>query len=428
MNSAVVIGAGVGGLCAGARLASAGLDVTVVERLPHVGGRWSTREVDGFLLPTGAFLIAMDDPLADTFEELGIEFPVRAIEERTVYLVDGELVGTGERGGLRSLVTAASDADGSDAEAVMSAIRGALSGEVPASSEPLPDWLAQVGAGSQVVGALHALTQAFMALNAEEVTAEAFFDYLRATAGRGRHGIPPQGSVQLAENLASHVEACGGRVLRGRKVDQLLERDGRVAGALLVDGEKLEADVVVSNIGLNETRSLLSTEQAESLPAPPPSELVPAPGMVTFVASREPYYDHPAVVVTGTRAICLVTTPTLVAPELAPDGWHYTETISTYRSSLDASEPKVERERHFADMDDLLPGWRDDARLLKTSMYRGPWPVYRSWPGHDPQERFPLPGLALVGDAVKPHGWPGTGASAESARIVVEQLLGSQGA
>lgn len=425
IESAIVVGAGVGGLCAAARLVARGTAVTLVERLPHVGGRWSSREVDDFVLPTGAFLIAMDDPLAETFADLGVDFPVRPIEERTVYLVDGKIVGTGDRGGLRALVSAASAVDGSDADEVMAAIRGALSGEVPATEVPLPRWLRDRGAGRQVVAAIHALTQAFMALNADEVTAAAFFDYLRATAGRGRHGVPPGGSVQLAENLAAFVEEKGGRVLRGAKVDRLMSCDGRVVGATLVSGEKLEADIVVSNLGLRATRALLPAELQDEFPLPPEGQQPAAPGMVTFVASREPYFDHPAVVVTGTRAVCLVSTPTLVAPELAPDGWHYTEAISTFRSSADDSEPKVERERHFADLDDLLPGWRESGRLLKTSMYRGPWPVYRSWPGHDSQDRFPVPGVALVGDAVKPHGWPGTGASAESARLVVEELFSS---
>ena len=53
-QTAIVVGSGVGGLCAGARLAAAGTRVTVVERLRQVGGRWSTREIDGFKIPTGA--------------------------------------------------------------------------------------------------------------------------------------------------------------------------------------------------------------------------------------------------------------------------------------------------------------------------------------------------------------------------------------
>jgi len=111
-------------------------------------------------------------------------------------------------------------------------------------------------------------------------------------------------------------------------------------------------------------------------------------------------------------------------PELAPPGWHVTESISTFASSADDSDPKGELKEHLADLDDLLPDWRSRGRLLQTATYRGEWPVYRSWPGTDPSERFPLPGLVLVGDSVKPPGWPGTGASAESARLAVGGILG----
>lgn len=417
---AVIVGAGVGGLCAGARLAGLGWHVTIVERLRHVGGRWSTREVDGFKLPTGAFLIAMDDPLAKTFSDLGVDFPVRPIEERTAYLVNGRLVDTGDRGGLRALVAAAAADDGSDVHAVMARIRGALSGEEPASREPLPDWLAARGAGADVIAALHALTQAFMALNAKEVTAEAFFDYLRATAGRGRHGIPPDGSIQLAQNLAEFVESRGGEVILGTGAAAVTADGGRVTGVELKDGRRVMGNVVVSDLGLDGTAKLLPPELASKVPQP---TTTPAPGITCFVAIDRPYFESPAVVVAGTRCVCLVTTPTLVAPELAPEGWHYVETISTFESSDDDRDPKGQLERHMSDVDDLLPDWRKRGRLLQTATYRGAWPVYRSWPGNDPQDRFPVRGLALVGDAVKPHGWPGTGASAESARLAVEGII-----
>ncbi|MDQ0796760.1 FAD-dependent oxidoreductase [Streptomyces sp. B1I3] len=46
----VIIGAGIAGLSAAHRLISAGVDVSVLEAAPHVGGRMATQEVDGFLL------------------------------------------------------------------------------------------------------------------------------------------------------------------------------------------------------------------------------------------------------------------------------------------------------------------------------------------------------------------------------------------
>ena len=424
-RTALVIGAGVGGLCAAARLAGAGWQVTLLERLQQVGGRWSSRDVDGFLLPTGAFLIAMDDPLADTFTELEIDFPVRPIEERTVYLVEGDLVGTGERGGLRALVEAAAERDGSDAAEMMNVVRGAISGTREVTGDPLPVWLEAQGAGPLVRAAFHSITQAWMALNAEEVRADAFFDYLRAQAGRGHHGIPPGGSKQLAENLATYIRTQGGVIRLSARVESLSESDGRVDGVVLRDGERLAGDVVVSDIGVTATAAMLPAGLAARLPAE--REVPTAPGITCYIASQEPFFDHPAVVTVGTRCVCLVSTPTLVAPELAPTGWHFTETISTFVSSLDDADSKGELDRHLADVDDLLPGWRERGRLLKHQTYRGNWPVYRAWPGHDPQDRLPVPGLALVGDSVKAIGFAGTGASAESARLAVEDILSGKG-
>lgn len=421
MPHALVVGAGVGGLCAAARLAQAGWQVTLLERLHQVGGRWSSRDVEGFTLPTGAFLIAMDDPLAETFAELGVDFPVRPIEERTVYRLDGALVGTGERGGLRALIEAAAERDGSDAQQMMQVVRGAISGAVAVTDEPLPVWLQTHGAGPVARAAFHSITQAWMALNAVEVRADAFFDYLRAQSGRGHHGIPPGGSAQLAGNLADFVRQHGGDVRLDARVTGLTTSDGRVDGVVLRDDTRLSADVVVSDIGVTATAALLPRELASRLPA---ETTVPAaPGITCYIASQEPFYEHPAVVTVRTRCVCLVTTPTLVAPELAPDGWHFTETISTFVSSADDSDAKGELESHLADVDELLPGWRERGRLLKHQTYRGAWPVYRAWPGHDSQDRFPVRGLALVGDSVKPAGFAGTGASAETARLVVEDIL-----
>ncbi|MFE7935356.1 FAD-dependent oxidoreductase, partial [Streptomyces sp. NPDC057456] len=46
----VVVGAGVAGLSAAHRLASAGVTTAVLEAAPYVGGRMSTEKVDGFRL------------------------------------------------------------------------------------------------------------------------------------------------------------------------------------------------------------------------------------------------------------------------------------------------------------------------------------------------------------------------------------------
>ncbi len=67
----VVIGAGVGGLAAAARLRALGHDVTVCERAPQIGGKLGTYARDGFRFDTGPSLLTMPAVFEDLFAATG---------------------------------------------------------------------------------------------------------------------------------------------------------------------------------------------------------------------------------------------------------------------------------------------------------------------------------------------------------------------
>ena len=67
----VVIGAGPGGLAASLLLAQAGLDVTILERLPRVGGRTSAIEVNGFRFDLGPTFFLFPLALERIFAAIG---------------------------------------------------------------------------------------------------------------------------------------------------------------------------------------------------------------------------------------------------------------------------------------------------------------------------------------------------------------------
>jgi phytoene desaturase len=67
----VVIGAGVGGLAAAARLARQGADVELLERGSGPGGRCGQLQVNGFTFDTGPTLLLMPEVLEETFSALG---------------------------------------------------------------------------------------------------------------------------------------------------------------------------------------------------------------------------------------------------------------------------------------------------------------------------------------------------------------------
>ena len=67
----VIVGAGPGGLAASILLAKAGVQVTVLERLGHVGGRTSTFSANGFTFDTGPTFFLYPQVLRDIFAAAG---------------------------------------------------------------------------------------------------------------------------------------------------------------------------------------------------------------------------------------------------------------------------------------------------------------------------------------------------------------------
>ena len=70
-SQVIVIGAGIGGIAAAARLARRGFQVTVLEKNEQPGGRLGRMRMDGYTFDTGATLFMLPDLYAQTFAALG---------------------------------------------------------------------------------------------------------------------------------------------------------------------------------------------------------------------------------------------------------------------------------------------------------------------------------------------------------------------
>ena len=71
MNSAIIVGAGIGGLATAARLAKLGYDVTVFEKNAAPGGRTARLDLNGYGFDSGPTLLLMPAIFAETYSSIG---------------------------------------------------------------------------------------------------------------------------------------------------------------------------------------------------------------------------------------------------------------------------------------------------------------------------------------------------------------------
>lgn len=129
----VVIGSGIGGMCAAALLAHAGYRTIVLECLAFLGGRYSGIEWEGYTIPTGGHIVnhGQDDPIYHTLQEVGaqgVEFREFGVPVR--YRIAGKDHDLEGRGGLGRIVAAASR-DEAEANRVMGALYEAVRRDEP---------------------------------------------------------------------------------------------------------------------------------------------------------------------------------------------------------------------------------------------------------------------------------------------------------
>jgi phytoene dehydrogenase-like protein len=291
MTRVAVVGAGHNGLVCAARLASAGLDVTVLEHSPRPGGASSSGELTlpGFVhdhcAGFGPLTVAspamreleleregvrwIDTPavMAHPFED-GTAIVLHRDLEATAAELDAASAGAGE--GWRRLVERLAP----HADRLVRAILSPL--------PPVRPWLGLAVAlrrdGLELVRRLLGSVEAFgldVFTGARRPTAwlasSAMHSGLEPTAAGSSafgfilqllghtHGWPfPRGGMQqLADALVRRLTAEGGRVRCGAHVERVLVRRGRVAGVRLEGGEEVGVEAVVTTLSAAPLAALL---------------------------------------------------------------------------------------------------------------------------------------------------------------------------
>lgn len=426
---AVVIGSGVGGLCAAARLVYQGMNVAVFERLPLLGGRLSSRLVKGFRIPTGATLVPFEGRSAfrETFDLFELSMNVRPMQGAYRYrLRHGDYEAPAGGGGLAGMIEFAMQ-DREEAQKLFRRFVQALSWWQPSDEISFRQWLAQYTSNVSVHALFQGFCAAYIGVHAAETPAGEFFRFLKAMGRNIRYGIAVEGNAALMNRLAGTLVERGARIETGAACRSILVEEGTARGAVVEkEGkeETIEAPYVISNCGPKQTLRLLGQMPIEkSYRALLEAHPHPVPVISICVASSEPPSDCAGVWNFGnTKSLCFMATPTLTCPELAPSGKHLTVTYSVPPSSTPPLKFRESIQRARQEMEENFPAFRKGAEVIHTGTHHKDWPSMHRWPGFPMPVRTPVENLYNVGDGCMPPGTVGVEACAQSAAKVADEI------
>jgi phytoene desaturase len=421
---AVVIGAGAGGLFTAARLARRGYRTLVVEALDKVGGRASTDEIDGFKVNTGAIVIEVGGITQQTCEEVGAPFDIREPQPPILYRIAGKDVDV--TGGGWGFLLGKLTRQGAK---IVKGIGAARSDSgLPEDELSTADWVAKFTKNEGVQGIFRNMCASVFAVGSEDLPARVFLTYFTRKSAFKRFGFHPQGTIGLWRGLADVIQDHGGEIWLSTTASKIAADGLNVTGVHVErDGETVhvQAPVVVSDIGPAATNELLG----EDVVPADYKELVdrgnrPTAMISVNFASRERLIDVPGMLsFAKSRRLAYIANFTDVCPEMAPEGWNLYVATAVPKPSLGDFDEAAETDLLMMDLAKEIDGFRDRARILNVAITRDGWPPQRAVAGYDLPRDTPFAGLWNVGDAVKEYANGGTTACAETAQLVVEEIV-----
>ncbi|MFO8009183.1 MAG: FAD-dependent oxidoreductase [Dehalococcoidia bacterium] len=429
----IIIGSGVGGMCAAALLADNGYTTLVVERQGRLGGRCSTEEVEGYKLSTGAVAIHRGGVLEDIYRKVGARLDLVDMPHQFYRTgsIEGQSYRMPAKGAISTLLELTNKLEKNRArmlggmarevgvEKFMSFFGRGVRGKEKVDDITFSDWLSRYTSSELVHKTFDAMACNVTGYHAYEITASEMFALF---AGMGKYpalGVSPAGNEENLKSLADVVHANGGDVWTDCVAREILVEDGVSKGCVFrMEGQDLEvySQAVVSNAGPGKTVRLVGEGNVGRDYSSLTQKLCPVGMILAHVASDEPLCleegELGGALLIGLRRLTSAFPLTNFSRELAPPGKHLLYCVGSPPSYLAPVDYEEEFEQTTLDLKEQFPKFESSGSILDFKI------VFQDLPqpgmARIPYET-PVTNLFNVGDGVQQIGSSGTSAAAESA-------------
>ena len=406
---AVIIGAGLGGLLAGAKLSKAGYNVEIFERLPFIGGRFANLEYKGFKLSTGALHMiphGSRGPLAQLLREVGAGVTITDSNPMAVIRKEnGEEIEFHDFRNELSLT-----------ERVRLGTILAYSLKFkPKSDISFRDWVLKYFDDEFLLRLADAFCGWSLSLRAGDVPAREMLEIIDNMYLYKGSGIPEGGCGAVTGALAGVIESNGGKLHTRSPVERIITEKDRASG-ISVKGRTIDADIVISDIGHTGTARMYECRDKEYLDKI--KNIKPSRGIKICLSCDEPLIGHSGVFFTPfTQRINGINEVTNADSSLAPPGKHL---VMSHQTAL-SDDLDLEINLGLRDLRTLFPHKKYEVLLVQS--YSGGWPVNRASSGSDTGNTTPIRNLYVVGDGAKGKG----GIEVEGVALGVRNVMKGSG-
>lgn len=392
----MIIGGGLGGLLAAARLTGAGHTVELYERLPMIGGRFINLDYKGFKLTSGALHMiphGPNGPLSRMLKEVGAEVQIIPSSPMAVLRIPVD-------GGFNDLAFHRfSDPLSWLNKLKLSYLTFKSRFDKP-KGKNFREWFYPFISDEWLVRMADSFCGWALSMTSDTVSAEEMLTIIGNLYRWGGPGVPVGGCSAVIDSLEQVIVQGGGHIHTSCQVDKILTVDGRAVG-VEIDDTVVMGDCIISNIGHRATAELYDHPATSEFRAylTRLTRSKPSAGIKISIGSDTPLISHSGVLLTPyAKRINGLNEVTNVDPSLAPPGKHLIMSHQTIRSDDIRSEIHL----GLQDLKDIFPEERYEVLMVQT--YRDDWPVNRTESGSDLGNSTPLRGLYIVGDGAKGKG------------------------
>jgi phytoene dehydrogenase-like protein len=386
----VIIGAGLGGLLAGAKLTRAGYDVEIFERLPFIGGRFANLPYKGFKLSTGALHMiphGSRGPLAQMLKEVGAD--VTIVDSNPMAVIrkeNGEIISFHDFRNELSLTK----------RVKLGTVLAYSLKFKPKSDISFRDWVLKHFDEEFLLKLADSFCGWALSLEAKDVPAREILEIIDNMYLYKGSGVPKGGCGAVTGALADVIRSNGGRIHTQSCVDKIII-DNDKAKSLMVNRETIDADIIISDIGHLGTCRILECRNEEYLDQI--TKVKPSKGIKICLSSDEQMIGHSGVFFTPyAQRINGINEVTHADSSLAPPGKH----LIMSHQALISEDLDYEINLGLLDLQQLFPDKKYEVLLIQS--YSDGWPVNRASSGSDNGNKTPIKNLFIVGDGAKGKG------------------------